>query len=167
MKYSSLIDYLDELDSAGKWLFTMLEIRRRFNESESSLMSSTNRHVKAGLIKKVCRGLYSNDRARSKPELPELSIASVLRCDCFSYVSFESALWFNDRKISKPKYLSIMTHGRSQYYDTCYGGIKFTHTKRTIESVLPQLNYSEYYEFSIANSDRAEADIRKIKKLSK
>ena len=139
MKAKHLLAVLDEQDRAERvWLYTPAVLRILFpQESDNSLKMSLRRHVRAGLLKKVKKGLYANERARSAPldRLPAL--VPCLRPGQINYVSKENRL--SEFGVISPmplNHLSVMTSGASQTFNTCYGAIEFVHTQRPIEFIL-------------------------------
>ena len=139
MKAAELLAVLDEQDRDNQvWLFTRPMFRILFpQETDNSIKMSLRRHVKSGLLKKVTRGLYANERAHSAlvDRLPAL--VPWLRPLEFNYVSKENRLSELGVISQMPlNYLAVMTSGSSHKFDTCYGVVDFTHTERPIGFIM-------------------------------
>jgi hypothetical protein len=134
MTANNLLQMLDKLDKQKVWCFGMQTINMFFyNESKESIKKSLKRHIKNGLITRVCRGFYTNPRAKSMPVFPICSLARIIRSSDRFYVSYESAL-SNYNIISQiPFRLTLATSGRTQTYDTPYGVIEFTYSSRVLQ----------------------------------
>lgn len=165
MKTSTLLRTLDLQDAQNNiWLFTPSMWRILFPlEPDESLRISLQRHVKSGVLKKVKKGLYANERARCCPSYDKLNaLVPYLKPGEINYISQESRL--SDLGIISQiplTYLSLMTTGNSQTFKTCYGTIQFTNTKRNIEFILNHVNYSDFDHLLVADETLALRDLRR------
>ena len=137
MNTQELLAELDKFDSEGVWLFTPEMFAALFpQETMKTLLASLNRHVKSGLLKKVKKGLYANDRAKCTPSRKLEALVPFLRPRAINYVSQESRLAELGVISQMPmNHLTLMTTGRSQTFKTAYGTIEFTHTSRRPKSM--------------------------------
>ena len=114
----------------GACVFAKDDLRQIFNEdNESTLTASIQRLVRSGILARAVNGVYVNSLSHNKLDITE-NIAKVMRRGEYSYVSLESALSEYGVMSQIPMVLTVMTTGRRGRYDTPYGTIEFTHTKR-------------------------------------
>ena len=161
MKAKNLLAVLDEQDRDRRvWLYTPAMLRILFpKESDNSLKMSLRRHVRVGLLKKVKKGLYANERARSAPldKLPAL--VPCLRPGQINYVSKENRLSeFGVISQMPLNHLSVMTSGASQTFNTCYGTIEFAHTQRPIKFILDHTEVDPATGLLVADEALARRD---------
>ena len=102
-----------------------------------------SRATKAGLLKRVCRGIY----LYPVPDYPAghllFHAAARLRAGEFNYISLETALSGAGVISQVPmNWISLMTSGRSHVVDCGdYGHIEFVHTARRPDDVSGELIY--------------------------
>ncbi|MBX7207268.1 MAG: hypothetical protein K1X78_03060 [Verrucomicrobiaceae bacterium] len=102
-----------------------------------------SRATKAGVLKRVCRGIY----LYSVPDYPAGSVlfhaAARLRAGDFNYLSLETVL--SDAGVISQvpmNWISLMTSGRSHVVDCGdYGHIEFVHTAQLPDDVSGELTY--------------------------
>lgn len=162
MKTTELLRVLDEQDRDNQvWLFTLPMFRLLFpQESDNALKMSLRRHVKSGLLKKVAKGLYANERAASSlvDRLPAL--VPWLRPMEFNYVSKENRLSELGLISQLPlNYLAMMTKGSSRKFNTCYGVVDFTHTERDINFILDHTEFDPDRGLWLADATLALKDL--------
>ena len=102
-----------------------------------------SRATKAGLLKRVCRGIYLYP-VRDYPAGHLLFHAAArLRAGEFNYISLETVL--SDAGVISQvpmNWISIMTSGRSHVVDCGdYGHIEFVHTAQRPDDVSGELTY--------------------------
>ena len=56
--------------------------------------------------------------------------------------------------------VTVMTKGRSGEFATPYGVIEFTHTKKPIAEIMPNLYYDSEIKMYRANKEQALADLK-------
>lgn len=157
-----LLNTLDYIDNRfGKNIFLMQNLRMFFkNEDEKTFKTSLSRHEKSGIIKRVCKGVYMNPRARSaSPYLLE-SFVKYIRPNGFSYLSLESRLSEEGIISQIPNRLTFMSTGRSQVFKTPYGVIEFVHTKRDRKDIGKDIDFDKSRGIYIASANRALEDLR-------
>ena len=163
MKRSELQTALDEMDSVfKKWLFRTGDFLTLFpNESRENIVQSLHRHVRAGVLVRVCRGVYANDRARSRTHTAFV-LARFLRPRNFVYLSREVRLQ-QMGLITQVyvDYISLMTDGRTQTFNTPYGIINYAHTERSWESISEHLTYNHETGLWEADEELATLDLRR------
>ncbi len=164
MKASDLMKTLNELDrQEGLWLFTTAMLKVVFlNESDTVLNRSLYRHVAAGFITQVKKGLYANDRALSAPLHKMEALVPYLRPEQFNYVSQESRLSDLGMISQMPiNHLTLMTTGRKQTFETYYGTVEFTHTSRSPEYILENTTFNKSTGLLEATEECALKDLRR------
>lgn len=119
--------------------------------------------VKAGVLKKVATNLYSNPASQIPAKYVLEGVARLLHWDKFIYVSLESQLSHIGRISQIPlKRLTMMTTGRSGEVETCFGVIEFTHTARSVETLLKDMYYDSDASIYRATEKRAIADLKRV-----
>jgi hypothetical protein len=163
MKAQDLEKFLHFLDRNGVWLFTINHAAVYFrHESRHTLQIALSRHVKAERIVRIARGLYGHHYARSAPGYKRESLIPYLRPGEFSYISLESRLSVLGIISQVPMVLTVMTTGRSGYFETPYGDIEFTHTDRRVEDLERDTYPDDNTGSHLASVRRAYEDLRKV-----
>lgn len=149
----------------GIWLFTFSMFRAMFpNESESSRKAQLRSLSRRSYLLRVCRNLYANDYARSRPGAPLKALVPYLRPRSLNYLSRESRLSELGSISQIPiDYLTVMTTGRSAIYRTAYGMIEFSHTARPMSKILAGTS-QEGSGLLVACEDLAVADLRRARR---
>ncbi len=162
MKTSLLLRELDNWDKGGIWAFDLPRLEIIFGGNDGSLKTSLMRHVQAGIIVRVFRGLYVNPRARSMPPEPILALVSLMRPFEFSYLSLESVLSDAGWISQIPFVHTIMTTGRSGTFATPYGVLEFTHTSRTVDSA--EVKFEKSRSIHVATPEKAYHDLHYVRR---
>ena len=159
-----LIATLRKFDKQGRYVFRVGEFAKLFpNDNPKARAEGLNRHVKAGLIKRACRGVYVNEHANSFDGYVIEHIAIALRSGEYNYVSLESALSeYGEISQIPMDRLTVMSTGRSGTYKTCYGIVEFTHTKRSASDVLKNSRVVSKRPLRIATREAALRDLRRV-----
>lgn len=102
-----------------------------------------SRAVKAGLLQRVCKGIYLYPVADYPREHLLFHTAARLRASEFNYISLETAL--SDAGVISQipiQWITLMSSGRSHIVDCGnFGKIEFVHTSRLPDALALQLNY--------------------------
>jgi len=109
----------------------------------SQLAVLLSRATKAGLLKRICRGIY----LYPVPDYPAGNLlfhaAARLRAGEFNYISLETA--FSDAGIISQvpmNWITLMSSGRSHIVNCGdYGHIEFVHTEQHPEDLIGKLTY--------------------------
>lgn len=164
MRATELLKNLRMLDAKGYWLVTRAQLRVLFpDESPSSLRESLARHVRSGMLIKVAHKLYANPSPRSRGAYPLEDIVSYLRPLEMNYLSVESVL--SERGVISQimfDYLTVMTSGNGHTYNTPYGTIEFTRTKRPVAEIRDQVFYDSRRKINVATTARAYGDLKRL-----
>ena len=162
MQYA--IKVLRAWDEKGMYVFTKHDLHKLFPEDSSKTLSEgLNRLVKAGILKRACRGIYVNENAMSFDSYTIERIAKALRRGEYNYVSLESMLSEYGEISQVPiDRLTLMTTGRKGTYKTPYGIIEFTHTKRSVKNILSNTHKVSQRPLRIALKDAALRDLKRV-----
>ena len=167
MKTRELFQVLDKYDRKHrKWLFTVHDLRLLFDSgTRGNFHNQLTQMVSNGYLAHVCRGVYANRRAMSKPPWPAISVATFLRPKELIYVSRESRLC-DLGLISQmmPSYHTLTTTGLSQLFHTPFGRIEFTHTRCKVADLLPDLEYNRHLEIFEASSSLAWKELQRSRR---
>ena len=164
MKNLKAIQLLNDLDRSGKYAFSRHNLSRLFHHDSPQTFSKTlERLVDADVLVRACRGIYVNPHAHSLDSYLIEQIAKVLRRGKYNYVSLESMLSeygvISQIPIDR---LTVMTTGRSGVYETPYGVIEFTHTKRSVKNILENTVFIKTRPLRIATEATALRDLRRV-----
>lgn len=164
MKKLEAIQTLREFDKKGKYVFIKHDMAKLFpHDNTKALDEGLNRLIKAGLIKRACRGVYVNDNAQCFDGYTIEHIAKALRRNTYNYVSLESALSEYGVISQIPlDLLTVMTTGRKGIYKTPYGVIEFTHTKRSVTNILEHIQTVAGRPLRIATKETALRDLKRV-----
>jgi hypothetical protein len=114
-------------------------------------------------LERVAKGVYLNPMALSKNSHVIEDIAAVLRRAHFSYVSLESMLSEYGVISQVPvRRITLMTTGAKGVYDTPYGTIEFTHTKRRPADIIRRTTAMKNRPLPVALKDAAVQDLLRV-----
>ena len=117
--------------------------------------------VKKGLLRRVVKGLYESMITPPEPETAIYKIIRKLRSGVLNYISLESQLSHTgDISQIVMGRVTVMTKGRSGCFDTPYGVIELTHTKRPVDQIFPNLYYDPDIKMYRAFKKQAVADLK-------
>ncbi len=158
------IDILRRLDKKGKYVFTRHELHKCFPEDKPKTFSEgINRLVKDKILMRACHGIYVNPYALSRDSYTIEHIAKALRQGEYNYVSLESILSeygiISQIPIDR---LTVMTTGRKGTYKTAFGTIEYTHTKRSLITILNSIKKVENRPLRIASKEAAWRDLKRV-----
>lgn len=117
--------------------------------------------VKKGLLRRVVKGVYESTITPPEAETAIYKIIKKLRSGVLNYISLESQLSHTgDISQIVMGRVTVVTKGRSGCFDTPYGVIEFTHTKRPIDQIAPNLYYDPDIKMYRAFKEQAVADLK-------
>ncbi|CAG9295230.1 type IV toxin-antitoxin system AbiEi family antitoxin [Celerinatantimonas diazotrophica] len=117
--------------------------------------------VKKGLLRRVVKGFYESMITPPEPETAIYKIIKKLRSGVLNYISLESQLSYTgDISQIMMGRVTVVTKGRSGCFDTPYGVIEFTHTKKPVEQIALHLYYDSDIKMYRANRAQALADLK-------
>lgn len=121
-----------------------------------------SRATKAGLLKRICRGVYLYPVPGYQAGNLLFHAAARLRAGEFNYISLETAL--SDAGVISQvpmNWISLMTSGRSHVVDCGdYGHIEFVHTKQRPENIRSELTYDAQRHLWRASVRQALRDLK-------
>lgn len=161
MNRMDAIDKLAALDRMGVYVLTKADLAKAFpQEKEKAFEKSLQRLVSDGILQRIAKGVYLNTMARSRTGRVIEDIASVLRRGHFSYVTRESMLAEYGVISQVPmSRITLMTTGANGLYETPYGTIEFTHTKRGPAELIARTVSVNGRPLRIATRQAAVADL--------
>ena len=161
MNKTDALKALRILDRRGIYVLTKGDIEKLFpEEAEKTLEKSLQRLVRDGILDRVTKGVYLNPMATSRKSNVVEDIAVALRRGFFSYISLESMLSEYGVISQVPtRRLTVMTTGAKGSYDTPYGTIEFTHTKRRPADIVKRTLYVNTRPLRIASQAAALRDL--------
>ncbi|MGX1201143.1 type IV toxin-antitoxin system AbiEi family antitoxin [Marinobacter sp. MBR-105] len=138
MKQSEAIKRLAEFDQRGRYVFAARDMAKVFPEDSPRGRDATlKRLVTDGILERPSKGVYLYALSKNKGKDTLELIAKTLRRGEYNYVSLESALSeygvISQIPVGR---LTVVTTGRKGEYQTPYGVIEFTHTKRPVPEIL-------------------------------
>lgn len=164
MKKLEAIQILRQFDKKGKYVFLKRDMAKLFpQDNAKALDEGLNRLVKAGLLRRACRGIYVNENAQCFDSYTIEHIAKALRRNTYNYVSLESMLSEYGVISQIPlDLLTVMTTGRKGIYKTLYGVIEFTHTKRSVNNILDHIQTLPGRPLRVATKKTAIRDLKRV-----
>lgn len=161
MNRMEAIHKLAALDRVGVYVLTKGDLAKAFpDEKEKAFEKSLQRLVSDGILQRVAKGVYVNAMAKSKKGRVIEDIAAVLRRGHFSYLSRESMLSEYGVISQVPmSRVTLMTTGANGVYETPYGTIEFTHTKRRLAELIERTVMVKGRSLPIATKKAAVADL--------
>ncbi|WP_311753936.1 type IV toxin-antitoxin system AbiEi family antitoxin [Proteus columbae] len=117
--------------------------------------------VNKGRLRRVVKGFYESVITPPEPETAIYKIIKKLRSGVLNYISLESQLSYTG-DISQVVIgrVTVVTKGRSGCFDTPYGVIEFTHTKKPVEQIISNLYYDPDIKMYRAHKAQAIADLK-------
>lgn len=117
--------------------------------------------VNKGLLRRVVKGFYESVITPPDPETAIYKIIKKLRSGVLNYISLESQLSHTgDISQIVMGRVTVVTKGRSGCFDTPYGVIEFTYTKKPVEQIAPNLYYDPDIKMYRAHKEQAIADLK-------
>lgn len=117
--------------------------------------------VKKGVLRRLVKGLFESTLTPPEPESAIYQIIKKLRGSVLNYISLESQL-SHTGEISQVVMgrVTVVTKGRSGIFSTPYGVIEFTHTKKPVNSIAPNLYFDSDIKMYRATTEQAIADLK-------
>lgn len=163
MNRNQAFNVLREQEKKGRYVFSNHDLHKLFPEDAyKTFNEGLKRLVNAGMLQHVCRNVYVNEASRYLDSYTIERIAKILRRGEYNYVSLESMLseYGVISQIPMDR-ITIMTTGRKGVYNTAYGIIEFTHTKRTIKDILHNTSKVNTRPLRIASKETAVRDLNR------
>ena len=152
---------LESLSDREHSLFASSDLEGVFGDHDH-LPVLLSRAVKAGLLKRVCRGIYLYPKADHPMGELLFHAAARLRADEFNYISLETALSDAGLISQIPmNWITLMSSGRSHKVDCGeFGHIEFVHTEQRPEEIANELVYDAARRLWRASEKQALRDMK-------
>lgn len=152
---------LESLADGEHYLFTGSDIEAALpGRREMAVLLC--RAQKAGVLKRVCRGIYLYPRADYPRGMVLFHAAARLRAGAFNYISLETALSDAGAISQVPiNWITLMSSGRSQVIDCGdFGRIEFVHTAQLPAELTEELTFDLERRLWRASTRQALRDMR-------
>ena len=117
--------------------------------------------VKKGIVHRVASGVFESSLTPPDPSTAIYKIVNKLRGGVLNYISLESQLSHTgDISQIVMDRVTVVTKGRSGTFSTPYGIIEFTHTKKSIHNIAPNLYLDSDISIYRAKVEQAIADLK-------
>lgn len=117
--------------------------------------------VKKGILRRVAKGLFESTLVPPNPTTAIYQIITKLRSNVLNYISLESQLSHTgDISQLMMGRVTVMTKGRKGVFETPYGVIEFTHTKKASSAIVPHLLFDTRIKMYVATREQAIADLK-------
>jgi predicted transcriptional regulator of viral defense system len=158
-----LSQILDALADEENYLFSLADLRSALPEAKNNVFKALlSRAQKAGVLQRVCKGIYLYPRVNCPAGYVLFHAAAKLRADAFNYLSLETVL--SDVGVISQiplNWITLMSSGRSHIVDCgTYGHIEFIHTKRKPDDVADLLSYDSDRRLWCASVSLALLDMK-------
>jgi predicted transcriptional regulator of viral defense system len=152
---------LESLADREHSLFASSDLEGVFGDHDQ-LPVLLSRAVKAGLLKRICRGIYLYPKADHPMGELLFHAAARLRADEFNYISLETALSDAGLISQIPmNWITVMSSGRSHTVDCGeFGHIEFVHTEQRPEQIANELVYDAARHLWRASEKQALRDMK-------
>lgn len=161
-KIDTLSIALADAVKAGGGIHSAAELAFMLNEPlDAAFRKFLTDGVNKGRLRRVARGIYESVLTPPDPETAVYQVIKKLRRGVLSYISLESQLSYTgDISQIIMGRVTVVTKGRSGSFDTPYGVIEFTHTKKPIDQIAPNLYYDPEIKMYRAKTEQAIADLK-------
>ncbi len=121
--------------------------------------------VHAQILRRVAQGIYECTLTPPDSHTALYQIIKKMRPGFLTYISLESQLSYSG-DISQVVFdrVTLMTKGRAGTFNTPYGVIEMTHTKKPIRVLMPNLYFDADIKMYRATTQQAIADLKACKR---
>jgi len=117
--------------------------------------------VKQGVIRRVATGIFESVLTPPDPSTAIYKTANKLREGVLNYISLESQLSYSgDISQILVDRLTVITKGRKGTFETPYGVIEFTHTKKPMGKITANLYLDDDIKMFRAKTAQAITDLK-------
>lgn len=152
---------LADLATPAHYLFSAADLQAACHPA-TDFFVLLSRASKAGILRRVCRGIYLYPRVEYPRGRVLFHTAALLRADAFNYISLETALSDTGVISQIPiDRITLLSSGCSNVVQCGdFGRIEFVHTTRRPEDVASQLTYDPACRLWRASPALALRDMR-------
>ncbi len=161
-KSEQLLSVFSNAVKAGGGIHTTAELAFMMGEKQTSAFTKFLADcVKKGVLRRVAKGVFESTLTPPDPTTAIYKIIKKLRSQVLSYISLESQLSYTG-EISQllMDRVTVVTKGRSGTFTTPYGVIEFTHTKKSVHKIAPNLYFDSEIKMYRANTAQAIQDLK-------
>jgi len=161
-KTDKLLNVFSRAVKAGGGIHSASELAFMLGEPcSANFIKFLSDGVKKGVLRRVVKGLYESVLTPPEPENAIYKIIKKLRNGVLNYISLESQL-SHTGDISQVimDSVTVVTKGRSGTFSTPYGAIEFTHTKKPINDIAPNLYFDPDIKMYRATTEQATTDLK-------
>lgn len=164
MKTLKALSQLAKSDQMGRYVFTRKDLAKYFPQDKPKAFEhGLARLVNQGFLTRACHGVYVNTNATSNDGYTLERIAKALRRGEYNYLSLESMLSEYGVISQVPlDRITVMTTGREGTYQTPFGTIEFTHTKRSVSDILGNILVQPNRPLRLATKKAAWRDLKRV-----
>ncbi|MFN3162855.1 MAG: type IV toxin-antitoxin system AbiEi family antitoxin [Pseudohongiellaceae bacterium] len=157
-----LLSALAAAVKAGGGIHSAAELAFMLGEPcDSAFIKFLADRVKQGQLRRVAKGFYESVLTPPEPETAVYKLIKKLRSGVLNYISLESQLSHTgDISQVLMDRVTVITKGRSGTFSTPYGVIEFTHTKKPIDHLAPNLYFDPDIKMYRATTEQAIADLK-------
>lgn len=161
-KKEKLLSTLSHATKAGGGVHTATEIAFMLGEKHTPAFTKfLTGCVKNGVLRRLATGIFESTITPPDGSTAIYKIANKLRGDVLNYISLESQLSYTgDISQIVMDRLTVMTKGRSGIFSTPYGVIELIHTKKTIETIAPNIYFDSDIKMYRAKTVQALIDLK-------
>ncbi|TAA48363.1 type IV toxin-antitoxin system AbiEi family antitoxin [Corallincola spongiicola] len=161
-KANELLSVLANAVKAGGGIHTAAELALMLERPcDPVFIKFLSDRVKKGQLRRVVKGLYESTLTPPPPNAAIYKIIKKMRSGVLNYISLESQLSYTgDISQVVMDRVTVVTKGRSGVFSTPYGVIEFTHTKKPIEQIAPNLYFDPDIQMYRATTEQAVADLK-------
>ncbi len=135
-KSEKLLSEMSKSVQAGGGVFDTAELAYMLDETVTSGFRKLLTVLKKSVIERVAQGIYISKITPHDHATILVQIAKKMRPHVFNYISLESQLsHIGDISQIVMDRLTIVTKGRKCTFETRYGTIELTHTKKSLTHV--------------------------------
>ncbi|PVZ64483.1 type IV toxin-antitoxin system AbiEi family antitoxin [Pelagibaculum spongiae] len=117
--------------------------------------------VKKGVLLRVAQGIYQSALTPPDPATAIYQTLKKLRRGVLNYISLESQLSYAGEISQVPfDQITVITKGRSGTFQTFYGAIEFTHTRKALDQISTELYFDPDINMYRASVEQAVADLK-------
>jgi hypothetical protein len=165
MRRADFLRSMNEWDRRGRRVFTLTDLRRLFPEDNRFAFRNGIARLAAEeepLLQRAVKGVFVYTGTRHSWANIQEEIARALRRGHHTYVSLESALSEHGAISQIPLgRLTLVTTGRPGTFETPWGVIEFSHTRRRVSEFMPDV-IDTGRPLPMANAALALDDLRRV-----
>lgn len=167
MNYDTILRQLDLLARQGRYVYNTADLHSLLRaDGLQAARATIARLVQRGDLVRACRGIHVFRNAGIPKARILHEIAATLRRGTHCYVTMESALAAHGGSRADPKPLMVATTGRRGSYETPWGMIEFSQTRRRPVEIVERAPTGATGMLRLASTDMAREDMRRMRRPS-